>query len=252
MAAIVNGIALHGCFRPFASTFLIFATYQMNSIRMAALQNLPVIHVFSHDSITVGEDGPTHQPIEVLAGLRAIPNLLVLRPGDAQETLECWELALNRQSGPTALILSRAPLPQQPRDFAEGNCSRGGYLLSSASGTEPAEINLSASGSEVSLAVAGKKLLEEKGIRASVISMPSQQLFFDQEVEYQDALLDPVIPRLIIEASHPLSLWQLAGPRGEVHGVAKFGASAPPAVILEQFGMTPEKIAERALNVVRG
>jgi transketolase len=251
MGAIANGIALHGLFRPFTSTFLVFASYQANALRMAALQGLPVIHVFTHDSITVGEDGPTHQPIEQLAMLRATPNTLVLRPGDGAEAITCWAMALSNRSGPSALIMSRSALPRLDRSRQIGDARRGGYLLRPApDGVDP-DMDIVASGSEVSLAVGAAELLAERGIVAQVLSMPSQEVFLAQPLSYRDAILAPGRPRLVVEAAHPQSLWQLAGADGEVYGISRFGASAPPDVLLREYGFTAEQVADAAERVAR-
>jgi len=246
MGAISNGIALHGLFRPFASTFMVFAGYEANALRMAALQELPVIHVLSHDSITVGEDGPTHQPIETLALLRATPNTLVLRPADFAETVTAWQLALDNLRGPTVLAVARTAVPQLDHTRQVGSASRGGYLLSPAEGEAGPDVVIAASGLEVGLAVEAASLLRERGIDAAVVSLPSHELFLAQDAAYRDAVLPPDVPRLIVEASHPLSLWRLAGPLGAVYGIDRFGASAPPDVLLEQYGFTPRAIADAA------
>jgi transketolase len=247
MSAISNGIALHGLFRPFASTFMMFASYQANALRMAALQELPVIHVLSHDSIAVGEDGPTHQPIEVLAMLRATPNTTVLRPADALEAAQAWQLALANLSGPSILAMSRSAVPQLDHSRAIGNALQGGYILEPV---EDADVSLVASGSEVHIAVAAAKLLGERGLRAQVVSMVSHEVFRAQPEDYQEAVLDENVPRLIIEASHPNGLYSLAGRNGAVHGIASFGASAPPPVLLEHFGFTAPAIADAAQALV--
>jgi len=248
MGAIANGIALHGIFRPFASTFLVFTSYQANALRMAALQGLPVIHLLTHDSITVGEDGPTHQPVEMLAMLRAMPNMLVLRPADARETIECWGLALQNTSGPTALILSRIALPPLDRQGARESAGRGAYVLADAVDDEP-DVVIVASGSEVSLAVEARSVLGADGVSARVVSMPSHELFAAQDDEYRRRVLPPGVPRLVVEASHSLSLWRWAGPDGDAMGVDRFGASAPPAVLQREYGLTAPEIARRAMAI---
>ena len=248
MGAISNGIAQHGLFRPFASTFMVFASYQANALRMAALQDLPVIHVFSHDSIAIGEDGPTHQPIEQLAMFRATPNTVVLRPADAVETLACWQLALDRRHGPSILAVSRGVLPQLDHTRQRGSALRGGYLLTpaDADGDADPEIVLVASGSEVTQVVEARRLLAERGVRAAVASVPSHEVFADQDDAYQAEVLPPAVPRLVVEAAHPLSGALLAGPKGAVHGLRRFGASAPPEVLVEQLGFSPAAIADAA------
>jgi transketolase len=251
MGAIANGIALHGIFRPFASTFLVFASYQANALRMAALQRLPVIHVFSHDSITVGEDGPTHQPIEMLSTLRATPNTLVLRPADGDEAISCWVLALNNYTGPSAIVLSRLPLPRLDRSGSVGDAMRGGYVVRPALGDALPSVALVASGSEVSVAVQAAAILEDRGIVAQVVSMPSQEVFFEQDQSYRDLILPAGLPRLVVEAGHPQSLWRLVAGNGEVYGVSRFGASAPPDVMLREYGFTPDQVADAAERVSR-
>ncbi|MFT4285829.1 MAG: transketolase C-terminal domain-containing protein, partial [Protaetiibacter sp.] len=246
MGAISNGIALHGLFRPFASTFMVFAGYEANALRMAALQELPVIHVLSHDSITVGEDGPTHQPIETFSLLRATPNTLVLRPADFEETVAAWQLALDNLHGPTVLAVARTAVPQLDHSRQLGSAARGGYVLAPAADSAGPDVVIAASGLEVGLAVDAAALLRERGVDAAVVSLPSHELFLAQDSDYRDAVLPPDVPRLIVEASHPLSLWRLAGPLGAVYGIDRFGASAPPAVLLEQYGFTPEAIADAA------
>lgn len=249
MSAIVNGIALHGLFRPFGSTFLAFSTYQSNSLRMAALQELPVIHVFSHDSITVGEDGPTHQPIEMLAALRATPNTVVLRPADAHETVESWRIALSRHHGPSLLVLSRIALPVLDRSDSFGSVSQGGYIVTGASNPTPDLVFVS-SGSEVSICLEAAALLTTDGIDARVVSMPSFELFNQQDADYREAVTPAAAPRLVVEASHPSGLWQVAGPRGQVYGIDRFGASAPPVKMLEEYGFTPAAIAQRVRELL--
>lgn len=247
MGAISNGIALHGLFRPFASTFMMFASYQANALRMAALQHLPVVHVLTHDSVGVGEDGPTHQPIEVLAMLRATPNTTVFRPSDARETAAAWTEALLRTDGPTILALSRAPIGQRTDEGVVGDPGRGASVLRPAAA---ADIDLVASGSEVDLAEAAIPVLAEAGVTAQLVSMTSHEAFRAQPEEYRKSILDPTRPRLVIEASASQGLWALAGRRGGVHGIDRFGASAPPAVIFERLGFTPDAIAGAALALL--
>jgi len=247
MGAISNGIALHGLFRPFASTFMMFASYQANALRMAALQHLPVVHVHTHDSVGVGEDGPTHQPVEVLALLRATPNTTVFRPSDARETAAAWTEALLRTDGPTILALSRAPIGQRTADGVIGEPGRGASILIPEPG---ADIDLVASGSEVDLAEAAIPVLREAGVRAQLVSIASHEAFRAQPEEYRRSILDPARPRLVIEASAGQGLWALAGRRGGVHGIDRFGASAPPAVIFEKLGFTPDAVAGAALALL--
>jgi len=248
MSAITNGIALHGLFRPFASTFMVFASYQANSLRMAALQELPVVHVLTHDSIGVGEDGPTHQPIEMLATLRATPNTTVLRPADAFETAIAWKLALAERHGPSILSLSRSPLPPLDRSELIGDPELGASVVRRG-GAEP-DVILVASGTEVALALDAADTLEARGVRARVVSLLSHEVFHRQSDEYRRAVLRPQIPRLVIEASHPQSLWPVAGPLGGVYGVSRFGASAAPDILLERYGFTATAVADAAQDLI--
>lgn len=249
MGAIVNGIALHGLFRPFASTFLVFASYEANALRMAAIQHLPVIHVFTHDSITVGEDGPTHQPIEMLSTLRATPNTLVLRPADGEEAIACWAVALASRDRPTALILSRIPLPRLDRSRRIGDAARGGYILLPAPDGASPDVVIVASGSEVAIAVGAAEILSGRGLLAQVVSLPSQELFLEQEPGYRASILPPGVPRLVVEAGHPQSLWRFVGDKGDVYGISRFGASAPPSAMLERYGLTAAQVADAAARI---
>jgi transketolase len=248
MAAIMNGMAAHGGVIPFGATFLPFADYLRPALRMAALMGLKVIHVFTHDSIALGEDGPTHQPVEQLASLRIIPNLLVIRPGDANETAVAWQVALESEGRPVALILSRQNLPTLDRSLyaaAEG-LKKGGYILTEAQGGPP-QIVLIATGSEVSLALAARKKLTEQKIRARVVSLPSWELFEEQSQEYRDAVLPPHIDkRLAIEAGSPFGWERYTGCGGAVIGVDRFGASAPGNVVMREYGFTVENVCRRA------
>lgn len=254
MAGIANGLALHGGLRPYCGTFLVFSDYLRPSIRIAALTRAPVIYIFTHDSIGVGEDGPTHQPIEHLAALRAIPGLTVLRPADARETVQAWQVALQR-GGPVALILTRQKLPVLSRARmrlpaagsadAASPLARGGYVLSeAASGAEPALI-LIATGSEVARCVEAQAKLEADGVAVRVVSLPSWELFEEQPAAYREFVLPArVSRRLAVEAGVPLGWERYAS---TVIGMTRFGASAPEAVLFEQFGLTADAIADRAL-----
>ena len=250
MAAIVNGIALHGLFLPFASTFLVFASYQANALRMAAMQHLPLLHVFTHDSITVGEDGPTHQPIEMLSTLRATPNMLVLRPADGEEAIACWVLALASRDRPAALILSRMPLPRLDRSRALGDAARGGYIVHPAPDGMSPDVVIVASGSEVATAVGAAAILSGRGFAAHVVSLPSQEVFLEQDAGYRASILPPGVPRLVVEAGHPQSLWSFVGDKGDVYGVSRFGASAPPSVMLEHYGLGAAQLADAAAGII--
>jgi len=244
MGGILNGIALSGALVPYGATFLVFSDYMRPSIRLAALMKLPVIYVFTHDSIAVGEDGPTHQPVEQLAALRAIPNLTVVRPADANETVSAWQFALNRKEGPTALILTRQKVPiiDQDRFASPGGVLRGAYILAESPQNTPQALIL-ASGSEVHVALAAYQKLAEEGIPVRVVSMPSWEVFEAQETAYREAVLPAkVMVRLAIEAAVPMGWERYIGDRGKVIGIERFGASAPGSVVLKRFGFTPETV----------
>jgi len=251
MAAIVNGLALHGGLIPFGATFLTFSDYMRPAIRLAAIMQSPSIFVFTHDSIGLGEDGPTHQPVEHLMSLRLIPGLLVLRPADAWETLYAWETAV-RTKRPTCLALSRQKLPlytQYREKIAEG-VKRGAYLLRGPS-TVPS-IELIATGSEVSLAFEAAALLEKQGIAARIISAPSFELFREQDKAYRDSVMIPGLPKLCLEAGRTVGWADLAGPDSEAMGINTFGKSAPAAQVYANLGLTAEKVAEAAKKMVKG
>ena len=246
MAAATNGIALHGGLMPFCATFFNFVDYLKPSLRLAALTKIHAIYVFTHDSVFLGEDGPTHQPIEQLAMLRAMPNVRVVRPADSLETCEAWKLAIDPQSGtPWVLVLTRQKLPfLGARDAHVG---RGAYILSDASGTP--DLILIATGSEVSLAVDAKNLLEAKGVRTRVVSMPCWELFELQPQSYRDEVLPPnVTARMSIEAASTFGWSQWVGDRGVTYGIDRFGESAPMAAIAKSLGFTPERVAQVALD----
>ncbi len=242
MGAVSNGIALHGGLIPYTATFLIFSDYMRPPIRLAALMSQQVVFVFTHDSVGLGEDGPTHQPIEQLLGLRGVPNLVVIRPADALETAEAWKSALQRRDGPTAIILSRQNLPVLDRSRkGDGDVSQGGYVAWE-SATE-AKAVLIATGSEVDIAMQAGKLLEEKGTPVRVVSLPSWELFDSQPASYRDAVLPPEITaRVSIEASSPLGWERYVGPSGTIIGIPHFGASAPGGVIYEKLGFTADRV----------
>jgi len=260
MGGILSGMALHGGVIPYGSTFLVFSDYMRPSIRLAAMMRLPVIYVFTHDSIGIGEDGPTHQPIEQLAALRAIPHLTVIRPADANETVVAWRVALEHRDGPVALLLTRQKLPVLDRTNlapADG-LVRGAYILAEAEGGRP-DIILIATGSEVHPALAARERLaactelsrSEQGVRARVVSMPSWELFERQPQSYRDEVLPPeVTARLAVEAGVPQGWCRYVGDRGDVIGIERFGASAPYHVLWEKYGFTAENIAARALEVL--
>ncbi|HTV94234.1 MAG TPA: transketolase [Verrucomicrobiae bacterium] len=246
MAAATNGIALHGGLMPFCATFFNFVDYLKPSLRLAALTKIHEIFVFTHDSVFLGEDGPTHQPIEQLAMLRAMPNIRVVRPADSLETCEAWKLAIDPQSGtPWVLVLTRQKLPFLGN--RDAHVGRGAYVLSDASGTP--DLILIATGSEVSLAVDAKKILEEKGVRTRVVSMPCWELFELQPQSYRDEVLPPsVTARMSIEAASTFGWTQWVGDRGVTYGIDRFGESAPMAAIAKSLGFTPERVAQVALD----
>jgi transketolase len=243
MAAIMNGLALHGGFIPFGGTFLTFSDYSRNAIRMASLMKLRVIHVLTHDSIGLGEDGPTHQAVEHTSSLRLIPDLEVWRPCDTVETAVAWKLALQRRNGPTALILSRQNLPFVPRNEAQIEAiERGGYVVSEPDGALHRIVV--ATGSEVGLALAVQKQLASEGIGVRVVSMPSTTTFDRQSPEYREDVLPSGVPKIAIEAGASALWWKYVRGEGCVIGIDRFGESAPGPALFEHFGFTPERIAD--------
>jgi transketolase len=245
MCAIMNGIALHGGFVPYGGTFLVFSDYARNAVRMAALMKQRVVLVFTHDSIGLGEDGPTHQPVEHVQSLRLIPNMRVWRPCDTVETAAAWADALERTDGPTSLVLTRQALPAQPRDAArQAAIGRGGYVLAEPAGAP--DLVLIATGSEVSLAVDAAQLLEAQGRRVRVVSMPCTSLFDAQDEAYRRQVLPPGVPRVAIEAGVRDGWWRYVGERGAVVGIDTFGASAPARKLFEHFGFTAANVAQVA------
>ena len=252
MGAILNGIALHGGLIPYGGTFLIFSEYMRPSIRLAAMMGQRVIYVFTHDSIGLGEDGPTHQPVEQLASLRAIPNLIVLRPSDANETAEAWRLALNNNDGPVALALTRQNLPTRDYDkpaSTEG-LFRGAYILKDTDNGNP-NLILIASGSEVPIAMDAAERLEEKNLSVRVVSMPSWELFDRQPADYRIMVLPPDIEaRISIEAGSPQGWHRYVGMKGKVVGINHFGASAPYQTLYERFGITADNVVKKALQLL--
>jgi transketolase len=249
MGAIVNGAAAHGgIVKPYGSTFLVFSDYMRGSIRLSALMGLPVLWVYTHDSVGLGEDGPTHQPVEHYAALRAIPNLWFMRPADANETSLAWRIALEREDGPVAFALSRQNIETLDRDevaSVEG-VLRGGYVLWDAPGGDP-ELILISTGAEVGETLKAAKALAQDGHRARVVSMPCMELFEEQGQDYRDEVLPPSITaRLAVEPGARMSWWRWVGDRGDVLGLDRFGASAPGTTVLEELGFTAENIAERA------
>jgi transketolase len=245
MAAIMNGIALHGGFIPYGGTFAVFSDYARNGIRMGALMRQRVVHVLTHDSIGLGEDGPTHQPVEHIASLRLIPNLDVWRPCDGVETAIAWRAALERRDGPTALLLSRQNLPQVDRDaVTEQAVARGGYVLRDSASAP--QVVLIATGSEVALALQAQTLLAEQGIGSRVVSMPSTTVFDRQDAAWRDRVLPAGVPRVAVEAGHPDFWRKYVGLDGAVIGVATFGESAPAQKLFAHFGLTAERVAAAA------
>ncbi len=250
MGAAVNGMAAHGGILPFSATFLVFSDYMKPSIRLGALSHLKAFYVFTHDSVAVGEDGPTHEPIEQLAGLRAIPNLVVMRPADANETAEAWEFAV-QHDGPTLFALTRQNLPHLDRSRAkEGGVSKGAYVISEAEGGSP-EVILIGTGSEVSLCVMAQDKLKGYGIHARVVSMPSENLFERQDAAYQESVLPKGIrKRVTVEAASSFGWHRWAGEEGTIIGIDRFGASAPGDVNLKEFGFTAEHVTSAALRLL--
>ncbi len=246
MGAIMSGMFLHGGIRPYGGTFLVFADYVRPAIRVAALMKLPLIYVFTHDSIAVGEDGPTHQPVEHLASLRAIPNLLVLRPCDANEAADAWCQALKTNDRPVAMLFSRQKLPILPRENTDGKLSSGGYVLSDCDSTP--DVLLLASGAEVHQAMEAQQVLKEKGVAARVVNMPSWELFEMQSEDYKREVLPAEVKaRVAIEAGISMGWERYVGEQGIVIGMTGYGASAPGGEVLARFGFTAENVVEKAM-----
>jgi transketolase len=253
MGSILNGMALHGGLIPYGGTFLIFSDYMRPPIRLAAIMGLKVIYIFTHDSIGLGEDGPTHQPIEQLAALRTIPNLTVIRPCDANETAEAWRFALKQEKGPVAFALTRQGNPTLDREaFAPADgLQRGAYILSDSEDGGKSDIILMASGSEVHIALEAAKRLQEQDVSVRVVSMPSWEIFDRQPEEYRNRVLPPEITtRVAIEAGVTQGWHRYLGLRAEVVGIDHFGASAPYKILYEKFGMTAERVVEKALGLL--
>jgi transketolase len=253
MGSILNGMALHGGLIPYGGTFLVFSDYMRPPIRLAAMMGLRVIYIFTHDSIGLGEDGPTHQPIEQLIALRAIPNLTVIRPCDANETAQAWRSALKIKNGPVALVLSRQNVPTLDRqEFASADgLHRGAYIIKDPKDKKP-DVILIASGSEVQIGLDASSILEGKGISARVVSMPSWELFDSQPEEYTNEVLPPDIEvRVTIEAGVTQGWHRYLGNRDGAIGIDHFGASAPSTILYEKFGITVERVVERVLGLLR-
>jgi len=248
MAAMMNGMARYGCFIPFGATFLVFSDYCRPSIRLAALMEQQTIYLFTHDSLFVGEDGPTHQPVEQLSALRLIPNLAVFRPADGMETALAWTAALQRTTGPSALILTRQKLPSLAREpaFKPDMVLQGGYVLEA--GGERPDVVLLASGSEVSLAVAAAASLRERKIVVRVVSVPCLETFQKQPASYQRKVIPARVPRVAVEAGRGELWWRLLGSHGLFIGMESFGASAPAEILAEKYDLTPGQVAERIVQ----
>ncbi len=249
MGTAMNGIALHGGFMNYGGTFLIFSDYMRGAIRLAALQGLPVTYVFTHDSIGLGEDGPTHQPVETIPSLRAMPNLNVFRPADAMETAEAWACAMQSEKTPSALCLSRQGLPALREDAGENMVAKGAYVLREADGGR--DVTLLATGSEVSMAMEAADMLAEKGIRAAVVSMPCWELFEQQDDAYRASVLGDA-PRVAVEAAIGMGWEKWIGDNGRFIGMKSFGASAPAGQLYEFFGITAAAVAQAAEELVKG
>jgi transketolase len=254
MGAALVGMAAHGGLRPYGATFLVFSDYMRPSVRLAALSDLEVLYVWTHDSVGLGEDGPTHQPIEQLASLRAIPNLVVLRPADAAETVEAWRVALRRTGGPTAIVCSRQKLPVLDRASLApaSGVARGAYVLAEAGRPEGPELILMATGSEVSLALEAHQRLARDGIRSRLVSMPSWELFTAQPQAYRDEVLPPhVRARVSVEAAASFGWDRWVGLDGEIIGIDRFGASAPGAVVMKELGFTVDHVVAAGRAVLQ-
>jgi len=250
MASIMNGLALHGGLRPFGGTFLIFSDYMRPGVRLASIMKQPVIFVYTHDSIGLGEDGPTHQPIEQLSTLRAIPNFTLIRPADATETAEAWRVAIAHQDGPTALVFTRQKLGYIDREkyAPAAGVVLGGYVLADS---DKPQVVLMSSGSEVGLILAAHEKLSAQGIRSRVVSMPSHELFARQQAKYRADVLPAGVPRVAIEAGHPMSWYRWVGDNGVVLGVERYGASAPYERIYEELGLTVDRVVSAATDLVK-
>jgi len=249
MGGIMSGMFLHHGLRPYGGTFLVFADYLRPALRVAAIMKIPVIYVFTHDSIAVGEDGPTHQPVEHLASLRAIPGITVIRPADASETAQAWRQAIKTTTGPVTLILSRQKLPVLKSNVIKDGLTKGAYVLADCDGKP--DIILIGTGSEVHIILEAKARLLEKGVAARVVSMPSWELFEKTSQKYKDRVLLPdVQTRLAVEAGSPMGWCRYVGTSGAVIGINGFGASAPGGIVMEKYGFTPDHVVEKALELI--
>jgi transketolase len=251
MGSIMNGMSLTGGMIPYGATFLIFSDYMRPPVRLACIMKRHVIYVYTHDSIGLGEDGPTHQPVEQLSALRAIPDMTLIRPADASETAEAWRAALKHRNGPVALVLTRQKLSfiDRTKYAPASGLARGAYVLADAAGGKP-EVVLMSSGSEVGLVLDAQKKLEADGIRARAVSMPSHELFARQDETYRNSVLPKGIKRIAMEAAHPMSWYRWVGDDGVILGIERFGASAPAATIYTHLGITVDRMVETAKKLV--
>jgi transketolase len=254
MGAILNGMARHGGFRPYGATFLIFSDYMRPPMRLAAMNGLPVIYVFTHDSIALGEDGPTHQPVEQLLGLRSIPGLTVIRPADANETVAAWRKVIEHRRGPVALVLTRQKLPVLDPSQHQGlsvGVQAGGYVAAHSNNGAKPDVIIVATGSEVHLALAARTKLISEGVNARVVSMPALEWFKAQPIIYRNRVLSPGVSLLAVEAGLPLRWQPYLGPRIRVVGVKRFGASAPGETVLREYGLTVDNVCKQALDLLQ-
>ncbi len=251
MGSIMNGMSLFGGIIPYGATFLIFSDYMRPPVRLACIMDRHVIYVYTHDSIGLGEDGPTHQPIEQLSALRAIPGFTLIRPADASETAEAWRVALKHKKGPVALVLTRQKLPfiDRSKYASASGLARGAYVLADSPGGAP-QVVLMSTGSEVSLILDAQNKLEADGIRSRTVSIPSQELFARQDQAYRDSVLPKGVKRVAIEAAHPMSWYRWVGDDGIIIGLERFGASAPAPVIYTHLGITADRVVESAKQLV--
>jgi transketolase len=253
MGAVLNGMALHSGLIPYGGTFLVFSDYMRPPMRLAAMNALPVIYIFTHDSIAMGEDGPTHQPVEQLVGLRSIPGMVVLRPADANETVAAWRVVIGRKQGPVALVLTRQGLPVLDLNLfpaIPAGVPMGGYILADSPANGRPDIVLIATGSEIHLALEGRELLAAGGVHARVVSMPSTNLFAAQSDDYRERTLPADMPILVIEAGSPVGWQSFVGPRIAVIGIDTFGSSAPGPVVMDHYGFTAENVCRQAHRVL--
>jgi transketolase len=253
MGAVLNGMAHHGGVIPFGATFLTFSDYMRPSVRLAALSRAHVIYVWTHDSIALGQDGPTHQPVEQVASLRAIPNLSLFRPADANETVEAWRVAMEHKDGPVGLVLTRQKVPvlDGTADRAAEGVARGAYVLAESANGPALQLILIATGSEVSLALEAHRHLTSEGVRSRVVSMPSWDRFEAQSEKYRESVLPPAVSaRVSVEAGSPFGWERYVGLRGAIVAVREFGASAPGEIVMAKYGFTVEHVVAAARMVL--